>query len=320
MTGLAPIGSDPLGPLGVYVPQSAVGETWAALQAGQLFPYLSIIVPMGLLSAISSLQNLESAAAAGDTFKAKPSLIANGLGTIGAALSGSPFPTSIYIGHPALKSVGARAGYSALNGAAVALMCASGTFALVAWAVPPDAGIAIIVWIGLIITAQAFEVTPARHMAAVAVGMVPALVAWATLIAKTALRSAGFGAVSGMALSPALVEAAHAQNFFLDGGFALEQGFIYSAMILSAMTVLVIENRFAAAAAWSLSAAVLSLLGLMHSWQFTPGDTVVNLPLLEALVGGHPTGLVPAWPYAVAYLLVSAMLLAARWLTRPTTS
>ena len=316
MTGLAPIGADPLGPLGVYYPESALGETWAALQAGQLFPYLSIIVPMGLLSAISSLQNLESAAAAGDTFQAKPSLVANGLGTVGAALFGSPFPMSIYIGHPALKAVGARAGYSALNGAAVALMCLSGTFALVAWAVPPDAGIAIIVWIGLVITAQAFEVTPTRHMAAVAVGMVPALVAWTTLIAKTALRSAGFGAADGMALSPALVEAAHANNFFIDGGFALEQGFIYSAMILSAMTVLIIDGRFVSAALWSLSAASLSLVGLMHSWQFTPGDTVVSIPLLEALVNGRATALVPAWEYALAYLLVAAMLVAARWLTR----
>jgi AGZA family xanthine/uracil permease-like MFS transporter len=157
-------------------------------------------------------------------------------------------------------------------------------------------------------------------MAAVAVGMVPALVAWTTLIAKTALRSAGFGASEGMALSPALVEAAHANNFFIAGGFALEQGFIYSAMILSAMTVLIIDGRFFSAAAWSLSAAVLSLLGLMHSWQFTPGDTVVNIPLLEALVSGRPDVLVPAWDYAVAYLLVAAMLVAARWLTRPASS
>jgi AGZA family xanthine/uracil permease-like MFS transporter len=320
MTGLAPIGADPLGPAGIYFPQSALGETWAALQAGQLLPYFSILVPMGLLSAISSLQNLESAAAAGDRFAAKPSLVANGVGTMGAALFGSPFPTSIYIGHPALKAVGARAGYSVLNGAAVTLMCLSGTFALVAWAVPPDAGIAIIVWIGLVITAQAFEVTPTRHMAAVAVGMVPALVAWTTLIAKTALRSAGFGAVEGMALSPALVEAAHANNFFIAGGFALEQGFIYSAMILSAMTVLIIDGKFVLAAVWSVSAAVLSLLGLMHSWQFTPGDTVVNIPLLEVLVSGRPDDLVPAWDYAVAYLLVAAMLVAARWLTRPASS
>ncbi len=232
---------------------------------------------MGLLSAIASLQNLESAAAAGDTFQPKPSLIANGLGTVGAALFGSPFPTSIYIGQPALKRMGARAGYSALNGLAVALMCLSGTFALVAWAVPPDAGIAIIVWIGIIITAQAFEVTGrATWRRSRSAWCLPS---WPGRRSSPRPRCAprGSATVSGMALSPALVEAARANNFFIDGGFALEQGFIYSAMILSAMTVLIIEGRFAAAAAWSLSAAVLSLLGLMHSWHFTPGDTVVNI-------------------------------------------
>jgi AGZA family xanthine/uracil permease-like MFS transporter len=86
------------------------------------------------------------------------------------------------------------------------------------------------------------------------------------------------------------------------------------------MTVLIIDGRFVSAALWSLSAAVLSLLGLMHSWQFTPGDTVVNIPLIEALVNGGATELVPAWEYAVAYLLVAAMLVAARWLTRPLSS
>jgi AGZA family xanthine/uracil permease-like MFS transporter len=319
LTGLAPIGSDPAGPVGFYPPLSAISDTWAALAAGQLLPYLSIIVPMGLLSAISSLQNLESSAAAGDSYQARPSLAVNGLGTMSAAIFGSPFPTSIYIGHPALKAVGARAGYSILNGAAIALMCTSGTFALLAWAVPPDAGIAIIVWIGLVITAQAFEVTPKRHLAAVAIGMVPAMIAWTTLIAKTTLRAAGYGAREGLALSDTLVASAHANNLFIDGGFALEQGFIYSAMILAAMTVYIIEGDLYKSAWWSLSAAVLSFLGLMHSWQFTPGDTVVNIPLIDAMVNGQftYTDLVPAWDYALAYVLVAVLLVMARWLTRP---
>ena len=318
--GIAPVGANPTEWVGLYMPSPALGETWNALRAGQLLPYLSIIVPMGLLSAISSLQNLESAAAAGDRYAPEPSLVVNGIGTIGAALFGSPFPTSIYIGHPAMKVIGARAGYSTLNGFAITLMCLSGTFALVAWAVPPDAGIAIIVWVGLVITAQAFEVTPRQHLVAVAVGMMPALVAWTSLVAKTTLRSVGYGSVEGLALSSTLVDAARANNLFLDGGFALEQGFIYSAMILAAMTVYVIERKFAKAAVWSLSAALLSFLGLMHSWQFTPGDTVVYIPLIEVFMGASGAGfeeLVPAWEFGVAYLLVAGLLLATPWVTRP---
>ena len=112
---IAPVGANPTEPVGLYMPRLALEETWTALRAGQLLPYLSIIVPMGLLSAISSLQNLESAAAAGDRYAPEPSLVVNGIGTIGAALFGSPFPTSIYIGHPAMKAIGARAGYSTLK-------------------------------------------------------------------------------------------------------------------------------------------------------------------------------------------------------------
>jgi len=321
LSGIAPVGSNPAGSLGLYLPVPALGATWRAITSGQLLPYISIIVPMGLLSAISSLQNLESAAAAGDSYEARPSLVVNGLGTMSAALFGSPFPTSIYIGHPALKAIGARAGYSTLNGVAVSLMCLTGAFALVAWAVPPDAGIAIIVWIGIIIAAQAFQATPHEHMPAVAVGMIPGLVAWSTLVVKTGWRSAGYGAKEGMALSPALLDAAHANNFFIDGGFALEQGFIYSAMILAAMSVHILDRQFAKAAVWSLSAAALSALGLMHSWQFTPGDTVVYLPLLDLVSGSASMStlaeLMPAWEFALAYAVVALVLLAAPLVTRP---
>jgi AGZA family xanthine/uracil permease-like MFS transporter len=276
---------------------------------------------MGLLSAIASLQNLESAAVAGDSYEARPSLVANGLGTMGAALFGSPFPTSIYIGHPALKAIGARAGYSIVNGVAVTLLCVTGTFAFVAWAVPPDAGIAIIVWIGIVIAAQAFEATPKAQMPAVAVGMLPALAAWTALTIKTGWRAAGYGQTEGLALSPALVEAARANNLFADGGFALEQGFIYSAMILAAMTVHVLGREFRKAALWSLSASVLSLLGLLHSWQFTPGDTVVHIPLLDRLSGNAAPAsfseLVPAWEYALAYAVVALLLAVVPWVSRP---
>ena len=158
-------------------------------------------------------------------------------------------------------------------------------------------------------------------MPAVAVGMIPGLVAWTTLMTKTSWRAAGYGSTVGLDLSPALVDAAHANNLFVDGGFALEQGFIYSAMILAAMTVHILKRQFAKAAVWSFSAAVLSTLGVMHSWQFTRGDTVVYIPLLEQLSAHRApktlAELVPAWEYAVAYGIVSVLLLAAPWVTTP---
>jgi len=56
------------------------------------------------------------------------------------------FPTTIYIGHP-LKAMGARVGYSILNGMIMGLFCL--TVAMLAYFVPVEAGMAIVLWIEL---------------------------------------------------------------------------------------------------------------------------------------------------------------------------
>ena len=133
---------------------------------------------MGLLGGLASLQNIESAEAAGDAYPVRPAMTTNGLGTIAAACFGSAFPMSIYIGHPGWKAIGARAGYSTLNGIFVTLLCLTGTASLAAWAIPVDAGLAIIIWVGMVITGQAFQIVPGRHIVSVVVGLLPALAAW----------------------------------------------------------------------------------------------------------------------------------------------
>jgi len=118
---------------------------------------------MGLFNVLGSLQNIESAEAAGDPYATRPSLLVNGLGGFAAALFGSPFPTTIYIGHPGWKGLGARAGYSVLNGVFLTVVALTGTLALIAWAIPVDAGMAIVLWIGIVMSAQAFQAVPRAH-------------------------------------------------------------------------------------------------------------------------------------------------------------
>jgi len=50
-----------------------------------ILPYLSVVIPIGLLGVLASLQNIESASAAGDNYPVVPSLVFNGLGTLAAA-------------------------------------------------------------------------------------------------------------------------------------------------------------------------------------------------------------------------------------------
>lgn len=137
------------------------------------------------------MQNLESAEAAGDRFETRPPLLANGLGSLCAAGLGSAFPTTIYIGHPGWKAMGARAGYSIINGVAITLLCLVGGVTLVLKVVPLEAVIGILLWVGLTITAQSFQETPKKHALAVAVGLIPSLAAWALLLIETTLQKAG---------------------------------------------------------------------------------------------------------------------------------
>ena len=166
-----------------------------------------MIIPMGLFNLIGSLQNIESAEAAGDSFPTRPSLLVNGCGSIVAALFGSCFPTTIYIGHPGWKAMGARAGYSILNCAAIALICVTGTLAHLAWAVPIDAGMAIVLWIGIVITAQAFQAVPQNHAPAVVMGLLPGVAAWGALMLKTSLRMAmDYNLKEGPLFAPPLID------------------------------------------------------------------------------------------------------------------
>jgi AGZA family xanthine/uracil permease-like MFS transporter len=241
---------------------------------------------MGLFNVVGSLQNIESAEAAGDSFPTRPSLAVNGIGTIAAALCGSCFPTTIYIGHPGWKALGSRAGYSILNGLFMAGICLTGTLGVVAWAVPIEAGMAIVIWIGLVISAQAFQATPRSHAPAVVVGLLPGLAAWGVLMVKGGLRAAGMGP-PGPAFSEDLIAKFRLQDMYMVGGFALDQGFIFTSIIWAAATVAIIERAFPTAALWMLSGAGLSALGLMHGFQFTPGDVVVKLGFAGNWVWGY---------------------------------
>ncbi|MGH9409072.1 MAG: NCS2 family permease [Vicinamibacterales bacterium] len=300
MTGVAPVGARPAAGAALHLPVPVIGDLLASLGGGYLLPYLSVIVAMGLFNVLGSLQNIESADAAGDQYPTARSLTINGVGSVAAALFGSAFPTTIYIGHPGWKALGARAGYSMLNGAFVTIVALTGTLAWIAWAIPIDAGMAIVLWIGMMIVAQAFDATPRAHTPAVVMGLLPGIGAWGAQLAKNGLRAAGLG-VAGHPFTASLVAEFQKNDTWISGAFAIEQGFLFTAMFLSAAVVGVIERRWTAAAAWCLGAAALSATGLMHSYQWTPADTTLRLS--------------PAWPFVFAYLAMALLFFTARWTT-----
>jgi AGZA family xanthine/uracil permease-like MFS transporter len=181
---------------------------------------------------------------------------------MGAAFLGSAFPTTIYIGHPGWKAMGARSGYSLLSGVIVATLCFAGAVTAVLRIVPLEAALGILLWIGVIITAQAFQAVPKPHALAVAVGLIPSLAAWAFFLVETTLR------VNQVELVTAAPK--FGSDLFLHGMIALSQGFVLTSMILAAITAKLIDQKFRAAAGWALAAAALSAIGLIHAYRLTP--------------------------------------------------
>ncbi len=248
-----------------------------------LLRFLTISIPMGLLNLLGSLQNIESAEAAGDRFATAPSLAVNGIGSLTAGLFGSCFPTTIYIGHPGWKALGARSGYSLLNGAFFAGVFVCGLGPLVAAVIPIEAGAAIVLYIGLLITAQAFQATPARHAPAVALAFFPAMAA--LLCVHLPLFLADGGATRSIGEMAA--QAARSAVPTLPGMLALRganESWLLATLLLTAAAAHLIDRRYRAAAAWMGSAALLTALGLLHAYRITPSGDVRELFIWQTVL------------------------------------
>jgi AGZA family xanthine/uracil permease-like MFS transporter len=234
--------------------------------------YLSIILPLAALDTLASLQILEAVKAAGDDFETRPSLLMNGVATLVAACLGSPFPTSLYVGHAAHKENGARSGYSALNGFVTLLLCLTGVLPLVLRYIPLDVAGPVIVWFGLVTVGQAFSEVPANQAVAVAMGLIPMLAQWATTLLDTVVSAAG----TTMAKVVAALQL-QGSDLALTGLIALGEGGLLTSMLWAATLALSVQRKFAQAAAWCAVAATLSAVGVIHGYELGPAGVLSRL-------------------------------------------
>jgi adenine/guanine/hypoxanthine permease len=139
----------------------------------------------------------------------------------------------------------------------------------------------------------------------------PAVAAWGALELKTALRVAGdwlrAAGVAPPPLSDALVPFFAASDTWIAGVFALEQGFIFTSMILAAVVVCIIERRFVQGAVWCGVATALACTGLVHAFKWAQDDTVIDLRFTAPWQN----------PWALGYLAMGGVLLLSRWVTEP---
>jgi AGZA family xanthine/uracil permease-like MFS transporter len=235
-------------------------------------PLLATAIPLGVYNFTEGMSNVESAAAAGDSYNLRSVLLADGVGAVVGSALGSPFPPAVYIGHPGWKAAGGRSGYSMATGIVIALLCFLGLFGLLGALLPLPAIVPILLYIGLLIGAQAFQFTPRVHAAAVVAALIPNLAAWAAGMVDNALGAAGTSAGE-------LGEAALQNGGVIYNGLnTLGQGAILAGLLLGAIVAFVIDKRLVSAALFALVAAVLTFVGLIHApkvgWNANPEVTL----------------------------------------------
>ena len=251
------------------------------------FEFLGVIlvtaIPFGIYDLVEAMDNVESAEAAGDAYPTTSVLTADGVVSLIGCLMGNPFINAVYIGHPGWKAMGGRIGYSAATGVMVIVLSWFGIISVLLALVPVVAISPILLYIGMLIGAQAFQTTPTSHAPAIVLALTPHLAAWCKTLMDGALGAAGTNAAAvGM-------DKLGQMGVLYQGLGVLGGGSIVTGLVLGAIGVFVIEKKFVEAAAFALTGALLTFFGFMH---------------------GEAVGLTVTPTVAIAYAIVAAFLFA----------
>ncbi len=247
------------------------------------FKYLGVIlvtaIPFGIYDLVEAMDNVESAAAAGDPFPTTRVLTADGVISLIGCLMGNPFINAVYIGHPGWKAMGGRMGYSAATGIMILLLTWLGVIALMLALIPVIAILPILLYIGMLIGAQAFQETPRRHAPAIILALVPQIAAWGKTQIDGALHAAGTD-ISAVGFDKLANQGVLYQGLAVIGGGATLAG-----VILGSITVFIIEREFDKAAAFALAGTVLTFFGFIHGEAIGVGQSI-NVSVSYLLVAG----------------------------------
>ena len=266
---------------GFSFPIPAVGYTFDG------FKYLGIIlvtaIPFGIYDLIEALDNVESAAAAGDSFPTTRVLTADGVISLIGCLLGNPFINAVYIGHPGWKAMGGRIGYSAMTGIIVLVLTWFGIIAVISALIPVVAILPILLYIGMLIGSQAFQESPHRHAPAIILALLPQIAEWGKTQIDNALGAAGTSVAAVGSAKLAQV------GVLYDGLATLGGGATLAGIMLGAVTVFIIDREFDKAAAFAFAGSMLTFFGFIH------GASGIG-------IGQSPT-------VAISYLAVAGILL-----------
>jgi AGZA family xanthine/uracil permease-like MFS transporter len=288
-----------------------VESWWDWFQANwrEALSYLPVAMPLALATIVGGIDCTESAAAAGDDYPTGQIIAAEGLATVVGGLFGGVIQSTPYIGHPAYKAMGARAGYTFATALFVGGAGVLGYFDWIFFLIPKPVVFPILIFVGLEITAQSFHATAPRHYPAVALACVPALAYLSLITLNQVLPETG---KPFAALTPPV-------QHWIETATILSGGFIVTSLLWATALAHLIDGRARAAAATFALAAAVAWFGVIHS----PLPASPILPPSAAMkqleADGRRGAAAYQSPYhwAAAYASVAATILILGKLTPP---
>ncbi|MGD0462927.1 MAG: hypothetical protein ABSB74_10610 [Tepidisphaeraceae bacterium] len=254
--------------------------------------YLPLSIPFALLTVIGGINTTASAKAAGDDYNTRNILLVEAFATLVAGMCGGVAQSTPYIGHPAYKNMGSRAGYTLLTGVVVGVSGMLGLASYLVELIPRAVLAPILVFVALDIIVQAFYAVPKAHAPAVAFSFFPT-------IARLLGIKLGDPNFVPQQIFDRLMTAPGKALPELQVIFALGNGFILTAMLWAAFLVELIDRRLKRSSAYLIVLAGLSFFGIIHSAQ---ADGSMYLPWMIPQPGRQ----IP-YQYSMAYFVLACV-------------
>ncbi len=257
--------------------------------------YLSLAAPFALLTVVGGINVTESARVAGDDYSTRDILLTEAVATIVAGLCGGVAQSTPYIGQPAYKQMGARAGYTLVTGLFIGLGGILGYVSFIIELIPRAVLAPILIFVALDIMCQAFLACPARHAPAVAFAFLPSV----SRLLAIKLGNPGLVPVERFR---ALISTPLKEFPEVLVTVALGNGFILTAMLWGAFLAEMIDRRLHRSALYLALLSLFTFFGVVHS---SAPDGNVYLPWT---LTGELERAVP-YQFALGYLVLAGVLM-----------
>jgi adenine/guanine/hypoxanthine permease len=262
---------------------------------GPALKYLPLAIPFGILTVVGGINVTESARVAGDDYNTRSILLTEAVATLVAGLCGGVAQSTPYIGQPAYKNMGARAGYTLITGIFVGLGGIFGYVSFIVELIPRAVLAPILIFVAFDIIMMSFHAVPKRHAPAVAFAFFPT-------IARLLAIKLGTPEPIPTETFNKLMNTPGKSLPELQIIIALGNGFIVTGMLWAAFLTELIERQLKRSAVYLFVLAGLTFFGVIHS---AMPDGAMYLPWnLHGIAQQVP------YQFTLAYIVLALLFIA----------